>query len=78
MSENLSADIIKLLFLLLSGGASAGAYKLAVAYLERHKNKELRLKVGEAECIIKGHSSDEEARIIQQLSRKVSSKLLGK
>jgi hypothetical protein len=61
-----------------SGGLAWLGYSfkhVLVAYIQRNKNREVRLRVGESECVIRGHSSKEEAQIIRQLSRKTSAKL---
>lgn len=77
--ENLSSyhiDFVKVILAILSTGLLACLGKLGIALIQRHKFKELRLKNGTSELIMKGYSSADELKILKQLTEKQRKKLL--
>jgi hypothetical protein len=63
-------DPTNIILALGSTGAFVALYKIVIAYLERHKHREMTVKYREFEITFKGHTPEDESVIIKQLSMK--------
>jgi hypothetical protein len=74
MFPNISPEYINLVSILGSAGAFTCAFvaitRISIAYIQRYKDRELTIEIDGKKITFKGHTIEEESKLIKQLSNK--------